>query len=221
MFTEGLLVHNGSLIESTGSPEDLPATESVITVTNLTTCKTMQKVKLNRNIYFGEGIALCKGRLYQLTYKNKKGFIYNPETFQRIDSFSYSNTEGWGLTSDGTALIMSDGTAALTFLSPDKLQVLRKLTVTNNNVPVTYLNELEYINGFIYANVWQTNTIVKIDPANGKVAGQLDCSSLVREQRFKNPDALELNGIAFDPATNKIYITGKMWQHLYEISFTH
>lgn len=221
LFTEGLLVYNGRMMESTGSPEDLPATQSLIGITDLATGKTEQKVQLNRAVYFGEGIAICQDKLYQLTYKNRKGFVYNPTTFDCIDSFSYNNTEGWGFTSNGTELIMSDGTPVLTFLSPDKPQVLRTLTVTSNGTPVNYLNELEYINGFIYANVWQTNTIVKIDPVNGKVTGQLDCSSLVNEQRFKNPGAMELNGIAFDAAANKIYITGKMWQQIYEISFAH
>lgn len=221
LFTEGLLVHNGQLFESTGSPDDLPATRSVIGITDLKTGQTTIKAELDRKQYFGEGIAICQGKLFQLTYKTKTGFIYNPVTFQKTGSFTYTNNEGWGLTSNGTELIMSDGTPTLSFLSPDNQQVIRRLAVTENNQPVNYLNELEYINGYIYANVWQTNTIVKINPANGQVAGKLDLSSLVSEQRFKNPAALELNGIAYDSAANKIYVTGKMWQHLYEINFTH
>ena len=221
LFTEGFLFHNGRLFESTGSPDDIPQAKSTIGITNLTTGTFEKKIELDKTKYFGEGIVFLDNKLYQLTYKNQEGFIYNAETFKRTGEFKYSNLEGWSLTTDGKDIIMSDGTSNLTFINPRNLKPNRILEITANGMPQDSLNELEYINGFIYANVWMSNFIVKINPTNGKVVGKLDLSSLTFEARNKNPRADVLNGIAYDSTTNKIYVTGKMWANIYQIDFSH
>jgi glutamine cyclotransferase len=220
-FTEGLLIHDGKVYESTGSPDDLPDTRSLLGVLNLATGKIDIKAELDREKYFGEGIAFLHGKLYQLTYKSQTGFIYDAQTFKRVGQFSFPSAEGWGMTTDGHSLIMSDGTHVITYLDPVSFKVMRQLPVTENNNPVMKVNELEYIKGFIYANVYTTNRIIKIDPGTGHVVGKLDLGSLAAEAKARNPDALELNGIAYDSVADKVYITGKMWPYLYEIKFTH
>ena len=220
-FTEGFLFHEGQLFESTGSPENLPYTRSVFGIVDLKTGKIDKKAELDRSVYFGEGIVFANNKVIQLTYKNQLGFIYDANTFKKSGQFSYSNKEGWGLTFDGANIIMSDGTNTLTYLDPNTLKPTKTLAVSENGYAADYLNELEFINGFIYANVWTTNKIVKIDPANGKIVGKLDFVSLMHEVKNKYPNSSELNGIAFDAANNKIYVTGKLWPSIYQIEFPH
>jgi glutamine cyclotransferase len=220
-FTEGLLIHNGQLFESTGSPDNLPDTRSLVGPIDTTTGKMAVKVELDRNKYFGEGIVFLHNKLYQLTYKNQTCFVYDATTFKPLGQFPYKNTEGWGLTTNGTDIIMSDGTDKITFVHPDNFTPVKQLTVTENGSPRKDLNELEYINGFIYANIWLRDEIVKIDPSNGKIVGRLDLSSLSNEAKARRKDAGALNGIAWDPATDKIYITGKLWNNIYQVSFPH
>lgn len=221
LFTEGLFVHEGKMYESTGSPDNIPFTKSLVGILNLKTGKLDKKIELDRNIYFGEGIVLLNNKLYQLTYQNQKGFIYDATTFQKTGEFSFANKEGWGFTTDGQKLIMSDGTPVLTYLNPDDQKVTGTLTVKENGNPVNNLNELEYIKGFIYANIWMTNYIVKIDPATGNVVGKLNLNDLNTDARAKYRNAQEMNGIAYDAATDKIYVTGKMWPVIYQVEFTH
>jgi len=221
LFTEGLVVYNGELFESTGSPEEFPHAESLIGKIDLNTGKMDLKVKLDKAKYFGEGIVFLKDKLYQLTYKNKMGFIYDAKSFKQIDVFSYSNPEGWGLTTDGINLIMSDGTHKLTFLNADNLQPQKILNVTENGNLVEKLNEMEFIKGYIYANVWTTNNIVKIDPLNGNILGKLDLNALSLDAKYKNIGSEVLNGIAYDSSSDKIYITGKFWPNIYQIEFPH
>lgn len=216
-FTEGLLIHNNKLYESTGSPKELPFTKSLFGVINLTTGKIDAEVVLDRTEFFGEGISFLNGKIYQLTYKKKVGFVYNATTFKRIGQFSFPSKEGWGLTTDGTNLIMSDGTYLLTYLDPETFQVVRTVSVTQNGNAKEHLNELEYIKGYIYANIWTTNTIVKINPKDGKVVGVIDLNDLSAEARYLYPHSLEMNGIAYDSITNKTYVTGKLWSKIYEI----
>ncbi len=220
LFTEGLLVHNGQLFESTGSPQNLPQAKSMIGVINLQTGKFDEKIALDK-MYFGEGIVFLKNKLYELTYKNKVGFIYDAATFKKLDSFTYKNAEGWSLTTDGKRIIMSDGTSALTYLDPIKLTPVKQLNVTENGQPKDSLNELEFIKGYLYANIWQNNSIVKIDTASGKVVGKLDLSSLTFEAKNRNSAADVLNGIAYDSVTDKIYVTGKLWANIYRVEFAH
>jgi glutamine cyclotransferase len=220
-YTEGLLFHNHRLFESSGATEEYPQTRSAVGVEDMNTGKIDRKIELDKKKYFGEGIVFFKEKLYQLTWKNQTGFIYDATTFKRVDSFRYRNAEGWALTTDSSSLIMSDGTSNLTYLDPVSLSPIKKLAVTQNGAALDSLNELEYIKGFIYANRYLKDYIVKIDPATGKVVGKLDLSSLVAEEHVRNPGGEVLNGIAYDPDSDKIYVTGKLWSGIYEIAFSH
>ncbi len=209
-FTQGLVVHNGQLLESTGMPNT-----SWLGPLNLQTGEIDKKVNLAEQ-FFGEGITILNNRIYQLTWQNKKGFIYDAETFKKTGEFNYP-TEGWGITNDGQYLIMSDGTSNLFYMTPDSVKLVKTLSVTDNYGPVPNLNELEYIEGFIYANQWQTPYILKIDPATGSVVGRLDFKKIQQELEASNPEMDFLNGIAYDSASKKIYVTGKRWPALFEI----
>lgn len=220
-FTEGLFIDNGIIYESTGSPEEFPDTNSIFGVLDLKTGLISTKAELDRNFFFGEGIAKCNNKIYQLTYKTKVGFIYDSRTYKQLSVFQFDNNEGWGLTNiKDESLIMSDGTNVLTFLDPKSLKFIKKLEVIENNMPVLNLNELEYVNGYIYANIYTTNKIVKIDAKNGIVVKTIDFTSLYNDSKSKFSGALEMNGIAFNNATNTFLITGKMWPCVYEIKLT-
>lgn len=220
-FTEGFLVHEGKLYESTGSPLDMPQTRSIVGPVDLKTGEINKKIELDREKYFGEGIVFLKNRIYQLTYQTKKGFVYDATNFQKIREFTYPSKEGWGMTTDGSWLIMSDGSSTITYLDPISFEVYRTIGVINESGPVAKLNELEFIKGFLYANVYNTSTIIKIDPSTGKVVGQLDLSTLANEAKTKYPASMEMNGIAYDSATKKVLVTGKLWPNIYEIQFEH
>ncbi len=220
-FTEGFLVHNGQLFESTGASDGLDQTRSLFGIVNLKTGRIETKAELDRKLYFGEGIVFLKNKVYQLTYKNQIGFIYDANTFKKTGQFSYLNKEGWGLTTDGTSLIMSDGTDKLTYFDPLDLKVVKTLSVSNNGYAEDNLNELEYIRGYLYANIWTKNYLVKIDPVSGKIVGLLDLSSLYYEAKKKYSNSMEMNGIAYDSLTDKIYVTGKLWPAIYQINFPH
>lgn len=218
-FTEGLHFHDGKLYESTGSPDNIPQARSVFGPVDLKTGKIDVKAELDKAIYFGEGTVFLNDKVYQLTYKNQTCFIYDGKTFQNIGKFTYTNREGWGLTTDGKSLIMSDGTSYLYFLDPVSFAVTKTLDVAEGGRVMENLNELEYIKGYIYANIWMTSTVVKIDPGTGDVVGKMDLGSLLMESKTKNPNSLETNGIAYDSISNKILVTGKLWPTLYEIKF--
>jgi glutaminyl-peptide cyclotransferase len=218
-FTEGFVFHKNELYESTGATGDLPQTRSLFGDVDLATGKINVKAELDKHKYFGEGIVFLNGKVYQLTYKTKIGFIYDETTFKKVGQFTFPSDEGWGLTTDGTSIIMSDGTNTLTYLNPNTMQVVRSIFVSENNYAKDLLNELEYINGYIYANIYTTNTIVKIDPQNGNINAQLDLSALAENAKNLYSGSLEMNGIAFDSSSNKIYVTGKMWPKIYEIRF--
>jgi glutaminyl-peptide cyclotransferase len=220
-FTEGLEFYNGVLYESSGSgsagDKQPGAYPSAFGTVDLKTGKVNIKVQLDNTTYFGEGITFFRDKVYQLTWQSGIGFIYDAKTFKKLGEFKIPAREGWGLTHDSAHLIMSDGSSNLYFISPDSLRLLNIVSVTDNNGPVGNVNELEYINGFIYANQWQTPYILKIDPASGKVVGRINLENLVNEVNNKYPDANDLNGIAFDSANNKLYVTGKLWPNIYEI----
>lgn len=219
LFTEGLVFYNGLLYESGGAPTEYPFTRSVIGVSDLTSGNFTPKIEIDRSEYFGEGIVFLNNKLYQLTYKNQKGFVYDATTFKKIDEFTYANTEGWGITTDGKNIIMSDGTEYLTFLDPGTYKPARTLRVIENGMIRDSLNELEYINGFIYANIWGRPEIVKIDAASGEVIAKLNLNSIVNAVTARKPGSQEMNGIAYDAATGKVLITGKLWPSVYEIDF--
>lgn len=216
-FTEGLTFYNGKLYESTGAPDE-PANNGTWAGTlNLQTGGFEKKVDLGTS-YFGEGITFLKDKMYQITYKSKKGFVYDAKTFKKLKEFDYAS-EGWGLTNDGTHLIMSTGSSNLYYLDPDSLNFVKMLAVQNNNGFEGNLNELEYINGYIYANQWLTPNILKIDPATGYVVAKLDMSRITTEIKTKYSSAEEMNGIAHDSSSGKTYITGKKWPFIYQISW--
>jgi len=221
-FTQGLVFHNKQLFESTGSPDQLPKTRSVLGIVNLANGKIDKKAEIDRNIYFGEGITFLNGKIFQLTYLNQICFIYDEKTFKRTGEFKFANKEGWGLTNDDRSLIMSDGTNMITYIDPQTYQVIKTITVTDiNNNPIVNLNELEYIKGYIYANVYGTADIVKIDPLTGKVVGRLDLKPVDTKTRMKSPLSYEMNGIAYDSLSKKMFITGKMWPSIYQLDFEH
>lgn len=207
-FTQGLVYANGVLYEGTGMDE-----ESSIRKVKLETGEVLQK----RNVpgVFGEGIVLWKDRLLELTWKHELGFIYDLSTFEPRGQFRYPG-EGWGLTHDGKRIIMSDGTAQLRFWDPEKLTETGRITVTDDGRPVVELNELEYIKGEIWANVWNTDRVARIDPATGKVTGWIDLSGLLKPED-RNDFTDVLNGIAYDASGDRIFVTGKRWPKLFEI----
>ena len=217
LFTEGFVWHDEKLFESTGSPQDMPELRSVLGELNLKTGEIKVKAELDRKTYFGEGMVFLNNKVYQLTYQNQMGFVYDATTFKLLGTFRFNNAEGWGLTTDSTHLIMSDGSSNLTYLDPEKFSVVKTISVTENGELLSRLNELEYINGFIYANVWTTSLVVKIDPASGKVVGKFDFASLDAEIRAKYPQALEMNGLAYNPKSKHLFVTGKLWPTIYEI----
>jgi len=220
-FTEGLLFDDNKLFESTGSPIEFPKTRSVIGIVSLETGIIDVKVELDGNKYFGEGIVFLDNKLYQLTYKNQLCFVYDAVTFENHRLFSFQNKEGWGLTTDGTNIIMSDGTNVISYRNPSNFEIVKLLNVSSNNYAIDYLNELEFINGFIYANVWPSNIIVKIDTVSGKVVGKIDLTLLRDFALIKNPHSFETNGIAYDSVLDRIFVTGKMWSEIYQIDFVH
>lgn len=216
-FIEGLEFYKGTLYESSAYLKDLPNTTSSIGVVNSSSGEIDKKIVLDKNLYFSEGITILNDRIYHVTYKNRKGFIYELSSYKKIKEFNYDNEEGWGLTNDGTHIIMSDGSHNLTFFDPNLLNVIKRLSVTENGLIKDQLNELEFINGYIYANVWTKDQIVKIDTFSGYVVGVIDCSNLKIDATNKFPRALETNGIAFDPSDSTILITGKIWPTYYKI----
>lgn len=207
-FTQGLIIHEGGLYESTGIYG-----ASTLRLVDLETGNVKRKRSLE-DAYFAEGIAVFGDRLYQLTWKSNLIFIYDIETFERLDTVAYGG-EGWGLTCDDTHLILSDGSAKIRFLNPETLKTEREITVHDDDQPVERLNELEYIRGEIWANIWYRDRIVRISPKDGAVLGYIDLSGLVRRSKKGEEDVL--NGIAFDPASQRIFVTGKNWSTLYEI----
>ncbi|HEY5509703.1 MAG TPA: glutaminyl-peptide cyclotransferase [Prolixibacteraceae bacterium] len=211
-FTQGLEFHDNMLYEGTGLEGS-----SCIYRLDLKTSKVLKEYKLE-NQYFGEGITILNNKIYELTYKNDIGFVYDINTFKILNTWKYKSKEGWGLTNDGTSLIMSDGTENLYFIHPENFQEIKKIQVCNEHSVVKNLNELEYIKGEIWANIWTTDNLVIIDPKTGKVTGEVNLSGLNGSILQNQNDQIDvLNGIAWNPVTDKIYVTGKLWPKLFEI----
>jgi glutaminyl-peptide cyclotransferase len=209
-FTQGLVYLDGVLYEGTGMYE-----QSSIRKVKLETGEVLQKRDVPGQ-YFGEGIIIWKDRLFELTWQGQTGLIYDLATFAPKGEFSYPG-EGWGLTQDGKRIIMSDGSAQIRFWDPETLKETGQITVTADGQPVTYLNELEWVKGEIYANVWQTDRIARIDPASGKVTGWIDLKGLLSPQDFIPQQTDFLNGIAYDAKGDRLFVTGKRWPKLFEI----
>jgi glutamine cyclotransferase len=206
-FTEGLVIDNGVLYESTG----IRGASSLRRV-ELETGEVLQSYSLPPQ-YFGEGITLFDDKIIQLTWQSNKGFVYDEKTFALLQEFSYS-TEGWGVTTNGSQLIMSDGSSTLFFLDPETFQKTGQVEVHDNST-VEHLNELEYIQGKIYANIWLEEKIAIINPQTGQVEGWINMSGL-QNMENQDPDNV-LNGIAYDAASGRLFVTGKRWSQLFEI----
>jgi glutaminyl-peptide cyclotransferase len=211
-FTQGLVFADGALYESTGLQR-----ESTLRRVDLTTGRTLQRLDVPAE-YFAEGLALVGDELLQLTWQHQLGFVYDRKTFRQKRTFRY-NTEGWGLAYDGTSrLVMSDGSDTLSFLDPKTLAVIRTMRVQDAGRPVGNLNELEWIEGEIWANVWMTDRIARISPNTGEVNAWIDLTSLWPVAMRPSPSEQVLNGIAYDKATRRIFVTGKKWPRLYQIT---
>ena len=208
-FTQGLILADGKLLESTGQ-EGRSSLRSV----ELETGKVLKKVDVPVP-YFAEGIALLNGKIYQLTWQHQLGFIYDAQSFERVGQFHYEG-EGWGLTTDGQSLILSDGSNRIRFLDPSNFRVTKTITVLDNKAAVNELNELEYVQGSIYANIWHDDRIAIIDPQSGRVTGWLDLTGLIPEGELHDEEAV-LKGIAYDQKNDKLLVTGKLWPRLFEI----
>ena len=208
-FTQGLVYLDGKLLESTGLNG-----ESSLRKVDLNTGRVLQQVAVPAE-YFAEGLAVLGGRLFQLTWQNHKGFVYDLGSFRLEREFGYEG-EGWGLATDGQTLIMSDGTDQIRFLDPVTFAVKRTIRVYLVDHPVARLNELEYIKGEIFANVWGANYVVRIDPATGRVTGIVDFAGLLPPQDHSATTDV-LNGIAYDAAADRLFVTGKRWPKLFEV----
>jgi glutamine cyclotransferase len=209
-YTQGLFIHDGQLYESTGRV----GTSSLRRV-DLESGTVEQQVNIAPPI-FGEGSVRLGDEIYMLSWVSEVGFIFDATSFEQIDSFTYPG-EGWGLTTDGTELFMSDGSATLRVLDPASMELSREIAVTYLGRPMPRLNELEWIDGEVWANIWLTSTIVRIDPENGHVLGQINLTELVPDDLRGSREAVA-NGIAWNAETGSIYVTGKLWPTLYEIS---
>jgi glutamine cyclotransferase len=211
-FTQGLVFRNGELLESTGR---YPSTVRRV---RLEDGVVLQQRELDEE-YFGEGLTAVGDRVLTLTWKGGKGFIWDPATLEPEGQFAYAG-EGWGLTHDATRLILSDGTAALRFLDPATLAETGRVAVTLDGRPVRQINELEWIEGEVFANVWQTDYIVRINPATGAITGIIDLTGLMPDRSGLDPTDAVLNGIAWDPVGRRLFVTGKNWPKLFEIRLT-
>jgi glutamine cyclotransferase len=207
-FTQGLEYFGGYLYESTGRQK-----QSTLRRVVLETGKVVQSVRLPDET-FGEGLTIFHGEIYQLTWLDKTGFIYELRTFRKLGKFSY-NTEGWGLTHDDTSLILSDGTNRLQYIDPNSFQVTKTLEVFAGSEAVTNLNELEFIRGEIWANVWHSERIARIDPKSGQVTAWIDLAAIAGPETREQEDVL--NGIAWDPDRQRLFVTGKNWSKVFEI----
>ena len=211
-FTQGLFWLDGHLWESTGH-----IGRSTIRKVALNDGRVVRSAPIPPGL-FGEGLVNWGPQIISITWQDGTGFRWDRETFRQLGSFRYPG-EGWGLTQNGRDIIMSDGTAELRFLDPDTLQERRRITVSDGGTLVNRLNELEWVDGEIYANVWQESRIARIDPATGRVTGWIDLSALTAQHQGRDPDAV-LNGIAYDDAGDRLFVTGKNWPRLYEVDLT-
>ncbi len=209
-FTQGLVIEYGRLFESTGQEG-----ASWIAEVELASGKQDKKLLL-ADQYFGEGITILNKKIYQLTWKGQVGFVYDINSFQKINEFQYEY-EGWGITHDGKNLIVSDGTDKIHLLDTATLKEITVINIKQGSIPVDKLNELEFIEGYLYANRWMTNEVLKIDLSDGSVVGTLDLTELAREANQRNPSADVLNGIAYEKKSGLLLVTGKWWPLLFAL----
>jgi glutamine cyclotransferase len=208
-FTEGFFYHGGAFYESTGRTG-----QSLVRKVDPATGRVLKESKLAGQ-YFGEGLSMAGGRLYQLTWQTKIGFVYDTATFKQLGTFAFEG-EGWGMTTDGRSLVMSDGTSTLRFIDPASFAVTRTVEVIDGSQPVINVNELEWIRGEIWANVWKTNRIARIDPGDGHVKGWLDLDGLLPAGAVTSEEAVP-NGIAYDAQGDRVFVTGKLWPRIFQV----
>jgi glutamine cyclotransferase len=208
-FTQGLIVRDGFFYEGTGLNG-----RSALRKVKIETGEVLQHRALDQQ-YFGEGITEWQGSLLQLTWQSQIGFVYDANTFERTRTFAYTG-EGWGLTHDGTRLILSDGSPKLRFLDPATFKETGGVVVRDARGPVEDLNELEFVKGEVFANIWQSDRIARIDPKDGRVTGWIDLTGLMSAAERGTTDAV-LNGIAYDAAADRLFVTGKLWPRIFEI----
>jgi len=211
-FTQGLLYADDKLYESTG----LRGGSSLREV-ELKTGEVVRKLDLDKK-YFAEGLAHVNDKLYQITWQSKKAFVYDLDSFNLEKTFSY-NTEGWGICFDGKDLYMSDGTSTIYKRDPKDFKILSQYKISLNGEEIDYLNELECVDDYIYANIWQTSKILKIDKKSGKVVAEIDASNLLKASGASQDPNAVLNGIAYNPSSKSFYLTGKLWPKLFEVNF--
>ena len=208
-FTQGLSIENNYFYEGTGLYG-----QSTLRKVQMENGKVIQILNLTEQ-YFGEGVALYQDKIIQITWKSNIGFVYEKNSFLKLQEFHYP-TEGWGITYDGELLILSDGTSTLHFIDPKTFTKIRQIQVFSEEGQVKDLNELEYVNGEVYANIWQTNLIARIDPITGKINGWIDLTELVKIENNSNPASIP-NGIAYDPISDRLFVTGKLWSKVFQI----
>jgi glutamine cyclotransferase len=208
-FTQGLVFLDGKMLESTGQ-----IGRSSLRNVEIQTGRILKKLDVPAP-YFAEGIALLNNKIYQLTWEQGLGFIYDAQSFEKLGEFKY-DSEGWGLTTDGRSLILSDGTNRIRFIDPDSFQVTRTIAVMDGKVPVRELNELEFVKGEIYANIWHDDRIAVVNPQTGRVTAWIDLTGLLQPGDVQDPEAV-LNGIAYDQSTERLFVTGKLWPKLFEV----
>jgi glutamine cyclotransferase len=208
-FTQGLIFHEGSFLESTGE-----VGHSSLRRVQPDNGKVVQKVDVSPP-YFAEGITLLNGKIYQLTWQHQIGFIYDALTFEKTGEFQYTG-EGWGLTNDSHSLILSDGSNRIRFLDPANFQVTKTISVLEGHTAIQEINELEYVQGEIYANIWHADRIARIDPNTGKVVGWINLAGLLAPGEVQDEEAV-LNGIAYDEPSGRLFVTGKLWPKTFEI----
>jgi len=209
-FTQGFEYHGGKFYEGTGLEG-----RSTVRVDEVTTGKVLRSVDVPSPI-FGEGITVIHNRVIEITWQTHIGFIYRPSDLTRTGEFHYEG-EGWGLANDGKQIYFSDGTAEIRILDPDSLKETRRITVHDGERPITMLNELEWVRGEIWANIWQTNRIARISPMDGKVVGWIDAAGLLTPEDMGDQPVDVLNGIAYDAATGRVFLTGKLWPKIFEV----
>lgn len=208
-YTQGLVFANGNLLESTGREG-----HSSLRLVELQTGKVLNEVNVP-SPYFAEGLALLKGKLFQLTWQHGVGFIYDAATFDKLGEFKYSG-EGWGLTTDGSSLILSDGSSSIRFLDPETFKLTKSIKVMDRGRAIDSLNELEFVRGEIYANIWHDERVARIEPGTGKVNGWIDLTGLRALSGVSDEEGV-LNGIAYDESNDRLFVTGKLWPKLFEI----
>lgn len=211
-YTQGLTFDGNTLYEGTGQRG-----ESNLRIVDLNSGSVTKSVPLP-NEYFGEGIAIIGDKVFQITWQEQRGFVYDKKSLEKLRDFVYAG-EGWGLTTDGKVLFLSDGTSTIKVFDPERLVETSRFEVYDNKGAVQYINEMEYINGEIWANIYMTDNIVRFDPSSGKVLGYIDFKGILPKSDYR-PDTDVLNGIAYHKATGKIYVTGKYWPKLFEVKVT-